>query len=179
MWLPPQITQGRVRQAASQAADWLHHAARGVVLAGAVGTGNTVVRVLISRTITSRGDVRRAGAVLSRRTGHDTANGVTQGSRLQGRWVGWVEMGSTCAREQGRAPRRSPRRRGHWRSSREGQNQRYQGQHNLVRCRRRPLVECRLYFALSAEYCLLPIASNIIFDILIFDIFRQYRQYSS
>ena len=31
LWLPPQITRGRVRQAVSQAADWLHHAARGVV----------------------------------------------------------------------------------------------------------------------------------------------------
>ena len=58
LWLPPQITRGRVRQAVSQAAEWLHHAARGVVLAGAVGTvGNTVdgvVRVLMRRTITSR-----------------------------------------------------------------------------------------------------------------------------
>ena len=42
LWLPPQISRGRVRQAVSQAADWLHHAARGVVLAGAVGTGSTV-----------------------------------------------------------------------------------------------------------------------------------------
>jgi len=79
-WLPPQITQGRVRQAASQAADWLHHAAthEGVVLAGEVGTGSTadgVVRIRMRRTtITSRGDVRRVGAVLSRRTGqHGTA----------------------------------------------------------------------------------------------------------
>ena len=63
---------------------------------------------------------------------------------IEGRWVGWVEIGSTCARERGKAPRRPPRRRGHRRSPREGQNQRYQGQHNLVRCRRRPLVECAL-----------------------------------
>ena len=70
----------------SQAADLLFAplvrgvilAPRGVILAGAVGTGNTVVRVLMRKTITSRGDVRRAGAVLSRRTGHDTAIGVTQ-----------------------------------------------------------------------------------------------------
>ena len=43
-----------------------------------------------------------------------------------------------------------PRRRGHRRSPREGQNQRYQGQHNLlvVRCRRRPLVGCALVVCL-------------------------------
>ena len=29
LWLPPQITRGRVRQAVSQAADWLHHARHG------------------------------------------------------------------------------------------------------------------------------------------------------
>ena len=39
LWLPPQITRGRVSQAVIQAADWLHHVARGVVLAGTVGTG--------------------------------------------------------------------------------------------------------------------------------------------
>ena len=56
----------RVRQAVSQAADWLHHAAtdtRGVVLAGAVGTGSTVdciVRVHMRRTITSRSEEEQA-----------------------------------------------------------------------------------------------------------------------
>ena len=79
--LPPQITRGRVRplgrrSVRRQTGFISHHATRDVTLAGAVGTGNTVVRVLMRRTITSRGDIRRAGTVLSRRNGHDAAMGI-------------------------------------------------------------------------------------------------------
>ena len=55
------------------------------------------------------------------------------------RRVGRVEMGSTSAREQGRAPRRSPKRRGHLRPPRVGQGQ---GQHSLVLCPWEPPVGC-------------------------------------
>ena len=145
MWLPPQITRGRVRKAVSQAADWLHDATtRGVTLAGAVGTGNTVVRVLVRRTIMSRGDVRRAGAVLSKsRTGHMTPllasrkeaggemgkrvaiDAATSGSGKDGlNLCEGAGEGTAALAKTARPSARSPL---------EGQNQRYlyQGQHNL------------------------------------------------